>query len=1470
MPEVAQDLLSRTGISEASLRSAQAVNFSWKLLQEPDLRLVTNHLGSCKDLEVIDLSHNKLGDKGVDALARSLPNACAKLRTINLMRNGITDAGLKALSSFLGNPKASAHIARIDLSLNALRDDAALGAALATNTGLVELDLSSNALRSGKAIAAALGTNRTLKRAHLLYNPLDVRSAGALAAAIRESRAAGLPLTLCNLEQEAEAIYLARRGMRSSDAMLLAAELESLPCVRTVDLSYNMLGPEAAYALAAALRASSTLTALKLQSNRLAGSWLDFGDEVGTRDDSGVVALASSLSEGNTLTSLDLSLNTLGEAGAAALASAVACAPEDDPLRWLRVGQSGGEALPVQPLRGLAVRGEVESAIVLSGQRLDDLDAVVIASLIGTNSRLLRLDLSGSMIGAIGSRALASALASPDCRLTQLDLRGKGMLGEEGKRAIGLALARPASAEVGCLACDHFVLGPNTAALDLPGAMLTPADVVLLAGVLHHNRALLSLDLSSNGLGPPACAALCSALGRNNALVELDVYGNELTDEGAKQISETLKLNSTLTTLSLGLNGLSGEGVRRVCHALEGNSSLVALSLENNGASTFTEVYANSLLDSNRRRAAVVRHMPGGRFDSTATASRLHVHLCGEPGSGRTALAGALRRSGVGQKSGEEPMTHMRTRGVVESTQRYESRIFVVTDYGGKSEFALMHHRHHDKNAREIMHPAVYVIVVNLLSGFEAGVEEIRWWRRYLRALMPRGTVPPVCLVGSRADRCAKPAQMLAALREHANFDGAELPEIVAAHAFDCRGAAWPLREWYVHQHDALVGAAPPLPRAIDLVLTRKEAWMEKQKLRSMGWSDFCARLRKEVREELGTADEHSMRAVTSYLHDMSVLLLAEAEGGAGRGLEPTVILDVPWFYSSIISDLLINDGRPPRSADGGGGAPGAAAREPAPGVASIAQQAMAMAAAHGGSLPPAPPPAPVEVAAAAPAARSRPVTPDGTAEEMEQPFGGGTEEEAQASLAMCNAAIAFASASADTAEWEAEAAAAEAGLTPEEIEAAMAPVEAALARVDEHGDYLPASVPTSTRGGGSGGPEAIPDTVSVAAQALMRAAGVRRPSIPAAGEEAAGEPTRELGAAAPQPDAPQPAAPQRPSYVPSAASWLPDASLSLSQLVARCRAAPAFGEDAGAKLAPILCELGLCSPVYPPGRPEQVGYLVAPLLTARESKDDDAQRAATALRGRLGVQAARRFIGRSADDMLLVPQLLPRLHVRASQEPAARDEPESRQVVRDSAGRLLLGRHGACCVLQLVELPDGRDAVDVFACARRPGALPYAMLNDALELLRLCVSECAPGVQPEHHVIGAAGLDDESPPERRPTAPIGVVRAACKAGKTHVHFGGANQSILQLLGDEEVRATLGPNAERAGKGSPAGGGERSGGGRPAQKNKYDIAGLASMAAKAEAAKEERALGKAPKPSPKGSALQPARKAASQGNKNRG
>lgn len=524
-------LQTRCGISEAVARQSESLSLAWKALTVQDVPLVIAVLPTAVDLVELDLRHNKLADRGVAALAVGLRGACKQLHTVRLARNGVTDRGIEALCAFLAEPRASASLTELDLSMNALRDDRKLGAALTTNTRLHHLDLSSNALRSGRALAAALGgANHSLRCANVLFNALDVGSAEALAGALRASRqdaARVAPLTLCSLAPDCESVLLPRRGLRSADVVLLAAELEALPRVRVVDLSYNALGPDAARALARSLRASSSLSELNLASNRLAGPRSDFGEEVGARDDSGVVALATALAEGNTLTSLNLSLNALGEAGTRAIAEAAASAPEADPLRTLHVG-SGGEALPVQQLRGRAARGAPASAIGLGGRRLDDLDAVVIATLISANTMLGALDLSGSQLGAIGCTALARALRSPLCHLTQLDLSGKRMLSEEGKLAIGGALLGNTAARVGCLSCEAFQLGPLTSTLDLPGAILSHGDVSMLSGVLNHNHALLSLDLSHNGLGPPACATLCAAVCRNSALIELDLYGNEV------------------------------------------------------------------------------------------------------------------------------------------------------------------------------------------------------------------------------------------------------------------------------------------------------------------------------------------------------------------------------------------------------------------------------------------------------------------------------------------------------------------------------------------------------------------------------------------------------------------------------------------------------------------------------------------------------------------------------------------------------------------------------------------------------------------------------------------------------------------------------------------------------------------------------------------------------------------------------
>jgi Ran GTPase-activating protein (RanGAP) involved in mRNA processing and transport len=802
-PPDAGEVLQRLGVSDVVVRQSATLGLAWKNLTPADGKLAAQLLPTAMELVEIDLRHNHLGDLGCAAIIEGLhQSGSRRIATLRLARNGISDKGGAVIASFIGetSPTGRAAALRVlDLSLNALRDDTAIGSALGINKSLTDLDLTSNALRSGKAIAAGLSSNRTLVTINLLFNRLDLESAYELASVTRASRAHGVPRTLCGVPADASAIELPRRGMTTSDGILLAAELESAHNVKHVDLSHNALGPQAAAALGEALRASSTITSLNLQANRLAGVWMTFGDEVGSRDDKGVVALAGALADAPSLTSLNLSGNTLGEAGARAIARAAAKACEGG-LRWLHVGEQG-EALPVQHLRGQAAGAASSGAggtmLSLGGRQLDDLDAVVISQLISANTRLTALDLSGASIGAMGCTALAAGLSSASCSLTKLDLRGPAMLGEAGKLAIGAALLTLNSAKVGCLSCEAFSLGSGTASLDLPGKKLSAGDVALLAGVLRHNVALFSLDLSHTALNVSSCAVLCLALSKNGALRELDLYGNQVADEGARHLAEVLRVNATLTSLSVGMNQMSAEGVRRVTHALDSNSSVVELSLDNNGASYFTEAHCERMLLSNRRSSAMRRHLPALASGEMVPQTRLTVHICGEPGSGRSILSMALRRSGVGQKAAEGE-DQSRDRGVVQLVHKYESRVFELIDYGGKTEFALMNHRHHDRNARAVMAPAVYLVLVNLMNGVEQCALELRWWRRFIKAGSPRGMAPSICLIGSRGDKAPKAQSLLNEIRHRADADGKELPEITAAFQFDCRGAAWPLRDWYV------------------------------------------------------------------------------------------------------------------------------------------------------------------------------------------------------------------------------------------------------------------------------------------------------------------------------------------------------------------------------------------------------------------------------------------------------------------------------------------------------------------------------------------------------------------------------------------------------------------------------------------------------------------------------------------------
>jgi len=199
--------------------------------------------------------------------------------------------------------------------------------------------------------------------------------------------------------------------------------------------------------------------------------------------------------------------------------------------------------LPVKQLKG---EDPVE-AINLAGKRLTVLSAVVIASLIGSNTATKLLNLDG------------------------IPLPIKQLKGEEHVEEIDLSGKRLGVASAVVIAS---LIGSNTAtkSLKLDDNQLcglnwrgegtyTAEGVVAISDMLRVNRTLRSVSLSNNNLDAEAAKHLSNALVSNQSLVELCLAKNNLTNygedmSGVIQLAEALKTNSCLQRLDLTSNHL--------------------------------------------------------------------------------------------------------------------------------------------------------------------------------------------------------------------------------------------------------------------------------------------------------------------------------------------------------------------------------------------------------------------------------------------------------------------------------------------------------------------------------------------------------------------------------------------------------------------------------------------------------------------------------------------------------------------------------------------------------------------------------------------------------------------------------------------------------------------------------------------------------------------------------------------------
>eukprot|EP00058_Branchiostoma_floridae_P003848 XP_002589336.1 hypothetical protein BRAFLDRAFT_77788 [Branchiostoma floridae] len=163
--------LSGRGDFLPPLPSLEEIDLSYNAISDEAVPGLAEGLGSCQNLKKVNLSHNKLSDRG-DFLP-PLPN----LEEIDLSHNIISDEAVPGLAGSLGSCQ---NLKKVDLSHNKLSDR---GHFLPPLPNLEEIDLSYNAIgdEAEPGLAEGLGSCQKLKKVNLSHNKLS--DVGELTAA---------------------------------------------------------------------------------------------------------------------------------------------------------------------------------------------------------------------------------------------------------------------------------------------------------------------------------------------------------------------------------------------------------------------------------------------------------------------------------------------------------------------------------------------------------------------------------------------------------------------------------------------------------------------------------------------------------------------------------------------------------------------------------------------------------------------------------------------------------------------------------------------------------------------------------------------------------------------------------------------------------------------------------------------------------------------------------------------------------------------------------------------------------------------------------------------------------------------------------------------------------------------------------------------------------------------------------------
>ncbi|KAJ6431386.1 hypothetical protein OIU84_018801 [Salix udensis] len=254
-------------------------------------------------LQSLNLSNNALGEKGVRAFGALLRSQSC-LEELYLMNNGISEEAAEAVCELIPSTEK---LRVLQFHNNMTGDKGALAISKVVKCSPLLEDFRCSSTRVGSeggvALSEALDTCTHLKKLDLRDNMFGVEAGVALSKAL--SKYASLT-----------EVYLSYLNLEDEGAMAIARALkESAPSLEVLDMAGNDITAEAAPVVAACIAEKQHLTKLNLAENEL--------------KDEGTMEISKVLEEGHLqLKEVDMSINSIGRAGARVLARVVVQKPE--------------------------------------------------------------------------------------------------------------------------------------------------------------------------------------------------------------------------------------------------------------------------------------------------------------------------------------------------------------------------------------------------------------------------------------------------------------------------------------------------------------------------------------------------------------------------------------------------------------------------------------------------------------------------------------------------------------------------------------------------------------------------------------------------------------------------------------------------------------------------------------------------------------------------------------------------------------------------------------------------------------------------------------------------------------------------------------------------------------------------------------------------------------------------------------